>query len=149
MPTAPADSELRPYLRPPQPCARAGGYPAVGLRRADQAISILYPVAETRPTVLLEDLGVYRATGRVVTSGTCGAAVARGGCADATGEWTLLEYGVAGRGSLLIRLREQIEDYDGNLSPAARTSSWPRSDPPSWSWPTRLGDRWRARGDRP
>lgn len=114
--TAPADAELRPYLRPPQPCAAPGGYPAVGSRRASGAVSALYPVAETRPTVLLEDLGVYQNDGahrylRQLRRAVAGA----GGCTDATGRWTVLAYDVAGRDSVLLRLREQVEDYDGNL----------------------------------
>lgn len=115
-PTNPADDELRPYLRPAQPCAPRGGYPALGQRRASGAITALYPVADTRPTVILEDLGVYRGDGSSRYLRQLRQAIgADGVCGDATGRWTILDQGIAGRESLLIRLAEQIEDYDGNL----------------------------------
>jgi hypothetical protein len=113
--TTPVTDDFRQYLRPPQPSTK-GWYRSAALRYANGTISILYPVSDTRPTVLLETVSLYRADGaqrymrglrRAVTR--CGSGV------DAAGRWSLLATGVAGRDSLLIRLQQKTEDLGGNV----------------------------------
>jgi hypothetical protein len=92
-------------LRPPQPCADRP-YRSTALRRADRAVSALIGVND-RPTVVVEDVAVYRADGahrylrelrRHLTK-----------CAD----WTILARGVGGGNeSVLLRHREYIDYAD-------------------------------------
>jgi hypothetical protein len=105
------DADLRPSLRPPKP-GNDARYRSTALLRAEGAITALYPVADG-PTVLLEYVAKYRGGGadRYVTE-VRRALAGRQGRTDRDGQWTLLRTRVAGRDSLLIRLRERFEDPD-------------------------------------
>jgi len=110
----PVTDDFRQYLRPPQPRAHHV-YRSAALRKANGTISILYPVSENHPTVVLETVSIYRTGGAQLYMRELRRAVSRcGGLTDATGRWTLLTTGVAGRDSLLIRLQQKTEDHGGN-----------------------------------
>jgi hypothetical protein len=108
----PAEQDLWPWLRPPAPCARVSG---LGVRTAERAVRVVYPVAETQPTVLLEYVAVYRGSGaerylwrlRRAVSRPCGSCVADGRT------WRLSRTGVAGRNSLLLSVSQTVEYPDG------------------------------------
>jgi hypothetical protein len=109
------DAESWRYLRPPQPCD-SGRYRSGVLRRAEGTIQALYPVSETRPTVLVEYVASYRGNGVRRYLGELQRAIAA--CPDGTdqtGQWTILETGLTGSDSLLVRLTEEIEDYGGSI----------------------------------
>jgi hypothetical protein len=85
-------------LRPPQPC---GPSASAGLRRAERAVQAMVGVGE-RPTVVVNDVAVYQGDGarryfRELRM-----------CAG----WTVLDTGLAGDESVLLRRREHI-DYAG------------------------------------
>jgi hypothetical protein len=103
--TSPAAEELRPWLRPPQPF---GPYRSAADRGADRAVQVLYPVGDTRPTVLLEYVAVYRGAGTARYLREIERAVDRcGGRADADGRtWRIVGRGIAGRQSLLLSVSE-------------------------------------------
>lgn len=103
--TSPAAGDLRPWLRPPQPF---GPYRSAAERGADRAVQVLYPVGDTRPTVLLEYVAVYRATGAAQYLREIERAVGRcGGRTDADGRtWRIIGQGIAGRQSLLLSVSE-------------------------------------------
>jgi hypothetical protein len=106
----PAPDDLWPNLRPPQPCADA--YPSTRQRRSDRAISGLVGVGE-RPTVVVEEVAVYRSNGaRRYLRDLRRALRGCGGVDEQGGRWTVLDTRVAGRDSLLLRLRQDI-DYGG------------------------------------
>ena len=86
-------------LRPPQPC---GPYPSDRLRRAERAVQAMIGVGE-RPTVIVNDVGVYRPGGARTYLAQLRRAVA--GCSG----WSVLDTGVAGDESVLLRLREHID----------------------------------------
>jgi hypothetical protein len=114
----PAAADLRPWLRPPQPC---GTFRSSARRTADNAVQALYPVSDIQPTVLLEYVAVYRGGGAAQYLRELRRAVSRcHGCTDRAGRtWTLRGTGVAGRASLLISVSETIE-YGG--SPRVKTT---------------------------
>jgi hypothetical protein len=95
-------------LRPPQPCATRG-YPSAALRRTDRAITALIGIDE-RPTVIMEDVATYRATGAHRYLRDLRRAVAACTGPDEQGRtWSVLATGVAGDESVLLRLREYID----------------------------------------
>lgn len=109
------DADLRPALRPPQPCD-ADGFRSLGGLRTSGAIAALLPVAgRPTPTVLLEDIGLYRGVGgakrylRELRSALQG-----GTCSDPAGTWVVLDRGIAGDDSLLIRL-DTLIDVEGSI----------------------------------
>lgn len=109
------DADLRPEFRPPQPCD-ADGFRSLAALRTSGAIAALLPVAgQPFPTVLLEDIGLYRGVGgakrymRELRS-----ALQRGTCSDAAGRWVVLDSGIAGTDSLLIRL-DTLIDIEGSV----------------------------------
>jgi hypothetical protein len=133
---APAD--LRPYLRPPRP-GPAGWYRSQSLRQADRAVSAVVPVGE-RPTVVLEYVATYRAGGAsrylrelhmavscpgrragmmpwhgVMGSGPAGYGPGQAGARSdgPNRRWSVVDAGLAGPGSLLLRLDERIVDPGG------------------------------------
>ncbi|HWG98697.1 MAG TPA: hypothetical protein VNV66_05085 [Pilimelia sp.] len=107
----PVDGDAWRILRPPMPCGDRA-YPSVALFRAQRAVSVLLGV-DDRPTVVVEHLATYRSTGaRQYLRELRHALVRHGGCDTPDREWTLLATGVAGPGSMLIRMRERIE-YGG------------------------------------
>ena len=104
--TAPADDDLRPWLRPPQPC---GVFRSAAKRTAERAIQAVYPVGDIRPTVLLEDVAYYRGTGAAQYLRELARAVGHcGGCTDQERTWRILDHGVAGRESLLLSVKETV-----------------------------------------
>jgi hypothetical protein len=105
------DATLRPFLRPALPCG-ARRYHSLGLRRAAGSISFMHHYAE-RPTVVIEHVALYRADGARRYLAELRRAMGRHGCTDRTGRWTVLRRDVAGRDSLLIRLRERTTGYEG------------------------------------
>jgi hypothetical protein len=111
----PADPHLRAALRPPQPCV-PDGLPALAARYAAGAVTAVYPVdGGSRPTVLLEDIGLYRGAGAREYMRELRRAVAScEGCTDATGTWSVLDRRVAGRESLLLRLETAV-DIEGSV----------------------------------
>lgn len=110
----PADPELRPALRPPQPCV-TGGFASLTDRYAPGAVTAVYPVAEDRPTVLLEDIGLYRGSGaRWYMRELRRAVRSCEGCTDSSGIWSVIGRGIAGRDSLLLRLETAV-DIEGSV----------------------------------
>jgi len=109
----PLPADAWPALRPPQPCAD-GPYRSAALRRVDRTVSGLVGVGE-RPTVLVEHVTIYRANGAQSYLRQLRRALDRCAGTDARGtEWTVLATGVAGRDSLLLRMREEV-DYGDRL----------------------------------
>lgn len=107
----PAADDLRPWLRPPQPC---GTYRSAARRVADRAVQALYPVSEIRPTVLLEYVAVYRGQGAAQYMRELERAVGHCKVCVADGRtWRILEHGVAGRQSLLLSVSETV-GYEGD-----------------------------------
>lgn len=105
---SPADDDSWPGLRPPQPCAD-GTYRSTALRRTDRAASALVGVDE-RPTVVVEYLAIYRANGAHRYLRELRRALNRCHGIDEQGNrWKILATGVAGRDSMLLRLRERFE----------------------------------------
>ncbi|WP_199509860.1 hypothetical protein [Nucisporomicrobium flavum] len=111
VPVTTAAADLRPWLRPPQPC---GPFRSSARRTADNAVQALYPVSEIRPTVLLEYVAVYRGGGAAQYLRELRRAVTRcHGCTDPAGRtWRLLDTRVAGRDSLLIGVAETFDYGD-------------------------------------
>ena len=85
-------------LRPPQPCGPAAG---AGLRKAERAVQAMVGLGN-RPTVVVNDVAVYKHDG------------ARRYFRELRmcGGWTMLDRGLAGDESVLLRRREHI-DYAG------------------------------------
>ncbi|MFI1994532.1 hypothetical protein [Actinoplanes sp. NPDC020271] len=109
--TMPAADDLRPWLRPPQPCAL---YRSAALRGADRAVEAVYPVGDVRPTVLLEYVAVYRGGGAAQYLRELTRAVTRcSGCTDTGRTWQVVGTGIAGRHSLLLSVRETV-GYEGD-----------------------------------
>lgn len=107
-----ADADLTPYLRPPLPCADRP-YRSQRARRAEGTRLYQLPTQDFH-TVLVEHITGYRGDGATRYLAELNAALA-GGCTDGTGRWSVVgRGGPAGRDSLLVRLRRQIEDYGGN-----------------------------------
>ena len=106
--TEPLEPSSFPEFRPPQPCD-ADGFRSVVARRTNAAILVVYPVQES-PTVLVEDIGLYRGGGAARYMAELRRAFNRcGECTDATGQWTVLDRGPVGRSSMLIRLRQNVD----------------------------------------
>jgi hypothetical protein len=106
------DGDVWPSLRPPKPGVDAR-YRSSTLLRAEGTISVLYPVADNQPTVLLEYVAKYRGAGaNRYVSELRRALGGRHGRTDQDGHWTLLRAGVAGHHSLVIQLRQQFDDPD-------------------------------------
>lgn len=99
------------HLRPPLP-GGAERYPSQASLRAQGAMVIDYPTADFH-TTLVEYVAAYRGTGAARYVRELRRALRCGGRTDEVGQWTVVRTGVAGRDSLLIRLREQWEYPDG------------------------------------
>jgi hypothetical protein len=110
-------------LRPPQPCA-AAAYPSAALREADRAVSAMIGY-DDRPTVVVEDVAIYRDGGaRLYLRDLRRAIAACGGVDEQGGRWSVLRTGVAGDESLLLRHRVYIdyaETYKNTFIVVART----------------------------
>ncbi|MFG1605202.1 hypothetical protein [Actinoplanes sp. NPDC049265] len=108
----PADQDLWPWLRPPAPHAYLS---RVGVRTAERAVRVVYPVAETQPTVLLEYVAVYRGMGAERYLWRLRGAVSRphARCAADGRTWRLAATGVAGRDSLLLSVSQTVQYPDG------------------------------------
>ena len=91
-------------LRPPEPCAD-GAYPSAALRRGSRAISAVVGVGGTF-NVTVEHVGVYWASGARRYLRDLHRALDDCRCTDAQGHWTIIDTGLAGRHSLLVRLRQ-------------------------------------------
>jgi hypothetical protein len=110
-PTSPAADDLRAWLRPPMPCAT---YRSAGKVTAARAIQVLYPVAETIPTVLLEHVAVYRAGGAAQYLHELRRALAGcRGCTEHGRGWRIVDTRVGTPDSILVRLTETVEYGDG------------------------------------
>ena len=108
---SPADVDLRPWLRPPQPC---GSFRSAAKRGADRAVQAVYPVGPVTPTVLLEYVAVYRGSGAAQYLRELQRAVGHcHGCVAAGRTWRIIGRGVAGRQSLLRSVRETV-GYEGS-----------------------------------
>jgi len=108
--TSPADDDLRPWLRPPQPCV---AYRSAAKRGADRAIRAVYPVGDVRPTVLVEYVAVYRAGGAAQYLRELQRAVSRcRGCTDEGRSWRIVDRGIVGRHSLLLAVSETVSYGD-------------------------------------
>ncbi|WP_125806756.1 hypothetical protein [Actinoplanes sp. ATCC 53533] len=106
------DDEYAKYLRPPLP-GGAARYRSQASLRAEGTIVIDYPTADFH-TTLVEHVGTYRGAGAARYLRELRRALPRcGGRTDEVGQWTVVRTGVAGRDSLLIRLRERWEYPDG------------------------------------
>lgn len=90
-------------LQPPQPCSDRP-YPSTALRRADRALSVMIGV-DDRPTVVVEDVALYRSNGAHRYLRDLRRALST--CADPS--WTVLSTGVAGDESVLLRFREYVD----------------------------------------
>jgi hypothetical protein len=98
--TTPVTDDYWSALQPPQPC---GPYRSDSLRRAERAVQAMVGVGD-RPTVVVNDVAVYKADGahrylREVRRAVCDG-------------WSVLDTGVAGDESVLLLRREHI-DYAG------------------------------------
>lgn len=104
--------DFAPHLRPPLPCGSCR-YASMALRRAEGSVLIDYPTADFH-TVVIEHIVQFRgqrAAARYLRE--LRQALGGRGCTDSDGRWTVRRTGVAGRGSLLIRLRQRLEDPSG------------------------------------
>ncbi|TDO41889.1 hypothetical protein C8E87_5647 [Paractinoplanes brasiliensis] len=107
----PADDGYARHLRPPLP-GGAQRYRSQASLRAQGAVVIDYPTADFH-TALVEHVAVYRGAGAARYLRELRTVLRCGGRTDAVGQWTVVRAGVAGRDSLLIRLRERWEYPDG------------------------------------
>jgi hypothetical protein len=107
-PTTPVTDDYWDDLRPPQPCA-AAPYPSGVLRRTERAVTAMVGFDE-RPTVVLEDVAVYRPGGahRYLRELRRAVAACPKPGPDAP-RWSVLATGVAGDESVLLRRREWVE----------------------------------------
>lgn len=98
------------WLRPPEPCAE-GAYPSAGMRLGSRTIS-----AEVRfpgpPALTVEYVAVYLPNGARRYVRDLHRAMDRCRGIDAQGSWDILDAGVAGRDSLLLRLRHDVTHAD-------------------------------------
>jgi hypothetical protein len=95
-------------FRPPQPCADRP-YPSASSRGASRAVSAMVGFND-RPTVVVEDVAIYRADGaRRYLRDLRRALAACDGVDERGGRWTVLRSGVAGDESLLLRHRVYID----------------------------------------
>jgi hypothetical protein len=100
------------HLRPPLP-GGAERYRSQRSLRAEGAIVVDYPTADFH-TTLVEHISTYRGNGAAQYLRELRRALSRcGGRTDETGRWSVVRTGVAGAGSLLIRLQERWEYPDG------------------------------------
>lgn len=110
-------------LRPPQPCATRP-YPSTALRRTDRAIWAMVGLDE-RPTVVVEDVALYRGNGARQYFADLRRALNACGGDDADGaRWRVLDRGIAGDQSVLLRHRVYVdyaETYKDTYILVART----------------------------
>jgi hypothetical protein len=100
------------HLRPALP-GGAARYRSQASRQAQGAILIDFPTADFH-TTLVEHIATYPGAGAARYLRELRRALPRcGGRTDEVGQWTVVRTGVAGPGSLLIRLRERWEYPDG------------------------------------
>jgi hypothetical protein len=103
------------HMRPPEPCGE-GAYPSAALCRSSRAISAVVGVNGTF-NVTVEYVGVYWPNGarRYVRDLQRALVTCRG--MDGQGSWKVIDTGLAGRYSLLLRLGQRADH-------AGRTATW-------------------------
>jgi len=115
--TSALDDDRWALLRPPEPCAE-GAYPSAVLCRSSRAVSAMVGVDGTL-NVTVEHVGVYSSNGARRYVRDLRRALDRCRGMDVQGSWKIIDAGLAGRHSLLLRLRQET-DHAGRT--ATRTT---------------------------